>query len=100
MKTIKAKRGEEIIVDDDVFEHMSTYNWTVNNRGYATAGEKGYHSCPIMMHRKMMEPIEPGLEVHHKNGNKLDNRAENLQLLTRRDHRATIRKMNQYGGPY
>jgi hypothetical protein len=32
-------------------------------------------------------PVPPGMEVHHRNENKLDNRIENLVVLTRLSHK-------------
>lgn len=32
-------------------------------------------------------PIPPGHMIHHKNGNKFDNRLENLECITHSEHR-------------
>lgn len=32
-------------------------------------------------------PVPNGYELHHRNGNKLDNRIDNLQLVTRLEHK-------------
>lgn len=76
-----------------------SYNWkggkVVNVYGYIevwnpqhpNAKKSGY----VLEHRKIMSehlgrPLETNEEVHHKNGNKKDNRIENLELLDKREH--------------
>jgi hypothetical protein len=34
------------------------------------------------------EPLAPGMEVHHRNGDHLDNRSENLEIMSMEEHRS------------
>jgi len=57
-----------------------------------TSGYKRFMDSDQLVHRWVAEnyivkrKLRPDEEVHHKNRNKLDNRIENLQVLTNRQH--------------
>jgi len=71
--------GDVVLVDDDDFQTLNSFRWKKHRQGYA--------ATEFLMHRYIMHPMEPGHEVHHINGNKLDNRKENLQVIQSKKHR-------------
>ena len=46
---------------------------------------------PVLVHRRVWEqahgPIPDGMEIHHRNGVKTDNRLENLEIVSKFEHR-------------
>ena len=62
-----------VLVDDDVFEWASKIRWFLGPKGYAASGNNFLH--------KMIIDCEPGQMRDHINGNRLDNRRENLRVV-------------------
>ena len=75
MKTILLAQGIETLVDDDDYEHLSAQKWYFCKTGYA------YNSKGNLMHRTILG-LKSGEYCDHINGNKLDNRKNNLRKAT------------------
>jgi len=76
-----ARNSAHVIVNAEDFECVARYAWELRN-GYAMrkARDKGKRHS-LSMHR-MIAGAEPGQLVDHINRNKLDNRRENLRIVT------------------
>lgn len=84
MKEIILKSGEKALVDDEDYELLNKFKWQYQ-LGYAVRNIKVY------MHRDIIK-TEEGLETDHINGNKLDNRKENLRKVTQSQNQANRKK--------
>ena len=71
----KLGNGKFAIVSDSDYELINRYRWNLDTDGYAIA-TKGRHK----MHR-LIVAAGPKNIVDHINGNRLDNRIENLRLV-------------------
>jgi hypothetical protein len=100
MKEISLTKGKVTLVDDEDYIELSKYKWGLcsssKNLFYATRhdGQK-----PIAMHRVIMNTPK-GMETDHINGNGLDNRRENLRIVTRRENQQNrhVFKTSKYPG--
>jgi len=89
MKKIKLSQGKVTLVDDEDFDLLSKYRWHYHTgcrceyarRSTWKDGKVG----TIYMHQMIIN-TPPGLETDHINGNKLDNRRENLRICTTREN--------------
>jgi len=63
---------------------------TTQSAGYLVANLQMRGAFPKLIHRLVADAfineIKPGFEVNHKNGNKHDNRLENLEIVTRTEN--------------
>ena len=79
---IQLSDGRWALVSSIDVEFLRNYGWVVTPSGYARRGAVKVNRG---MHREVMEriigrPMNRGEEVDHINGNKLDNRRDNLRL--------------------
>ena len=85
MREIPLTQGKVALVDDEWYPILSRVKWYYNPSrdigGYAHR-DSGTRGCRLRlaMHRYIMMAPD-GLEVDHINGNKLDNRTENLRVV-------------------
>lgn len=79
MKQISLKHGEFVLVDNKDYETLNKYKWCLNSAGYATRQIDNHSS--LLMHR-FIKNTPKGMETDHINGNKLDNRRDNLRNVT------------------
>lgn len=77
----KPELGYFAIIDDDDFERVNKFNWTVliGNTGIKYAVYKPRYKSFIYLHRFVINAPK-GTIVDHKNRNGLDNRKSNLRL--------------------
>ena len=69
---------------------VRTNTMRTNKSGYKVFPDRNGKTQSVhkrVAEKKVGGKIFPGHEVHHKNGNKLDNRPENLQVLKKADHK-------------
>lgn len=92
MAEIKLTNSDKLaIVDDSSAYRIRKFGeWrldTQENTEYATHGHFSIKMHHVVL--SMQDLVFNNFEIHHKNGNGLDNRKENLEVLTRQQHLLT-----------
>lgn len=98
MQRLQINQNQFVLLDDDDFEKFSKWSWQVNNSGYVRRTLKRrmfkLPQTTIYLHRVMMEPPK-GMVVDHINGDKLDNRRQNLRVVTQQQNQWNRHKTNR-----
>jgi hypothetical protein len=86
MATIRCVDGTETLVDDDIAEAFGHLPWRATSRGYVFYQRcvEGQPEC-VFLHRLVGRP-GPDHQVHHRDGNPLNNQRANLECLTPEEH--------------
>ena len=87
MAEVKVSKGKYLaIIDEEDLEFTSNHTWRLC-AGYATTSipyinEDGVKKYKTSTMHRMLNKTPEGMMTDHKNGNKLDNRRENLRTVT------------------
>lgn len=104
---IALTNNEYAIVDNEIFNYINKWNWNAHfnittNTFYAQGHPHRQHGIILHMHRVIWEyyngAVPPKMQINHLNHNTLDNRRNNLQLVTNRQNCQD--KLQKNGGNY
>lgn len=85
-KELVLSNGSITLVDDEDFEKASKYSWYFHKGGYAArSGTKPKDPHTIFLHH-FVTGTDYKYVVDHINGNRLDNRKENLRVVTQQQN--------------
>jgi hypothetical protein len=91
---IPLTKGKCVLVDADVFDELSPYNWYLNNHGDGYAARRTRDGI-VYLHRVVVR-AGPSEQVDHRDLNTLDCRRQNLRIATDQQNNANRRK---HAGP-
>ena len=103
MKEIALTKGLVALVDNEDYDFLNQWKWHAHKNGNAfyaqlklwdRAGKKYKH---YLMHRMIMGQVE-GMSIDHINHNGIDNRKENLRIVTHRQNHCNRIKQNKFIG--
>lgn len=105
VKEIPLSQGKVMLVDDHWYEELSKHPFYYHE-GYGIRKERVKGETNkwkiYRAHRVIMGCEDPDLVVDHINGDKLDNREENLRIATRGENNRNVKKTwtssSQYKG--
>ena len=82
MKIIKITRQKIVLVDDEDYDHLNQFKWYLHKNRHVEYAARG-NNVKIQMHRSIMGLVlGDGKIVDHINGDGLDNRRENLRIVS------------------
>jgi hypothetical protein len=87
LKEIQLTQGKVTLVDDEDYDELMDYKWyfikVYKSYGYAARG--GEKNKTVYLHREVMNPPKD-MTVDHINHDTLDNRRNNLRVVTQKEN--------------
>lgn len=96
IKIINKKNNMEILVDEDLYQNLIKFKWNINDSGYAISR---INNKIVRMHRYVLNYNGPFV-VDHINSNRLDNRIENLRIVSRFQNSQNMSKIKNTSSQY
>jgi hypothetical protein len=104
MKELRLSSGNYALVDDEDFEYLNQWKWYEMKNGKTSYAfrtrsikrDNRFITKSIMMHRVIMNPPDKMI-IDHINHMGLDNRKENLRIVTQRENTMNRTIINKRG---
>jgi hypothetical protein len=98
-KEIPLTKGKVALIDDDDYEKYGALNWHCVGGRYAARSVGGRTNRKMIYLHRLIVVAKDGENVDHINGDKLDNRKQNLRIVTQQQNRynSEIRNDNKSG---
>lgn len=83
-------KGKEILVSDEDYFFLNKKRWYISDTGYA------FNNDLKTMHRLLLSCEDDKMVINHKNGNRIDNRRDNLEIVSAsvNAHNRTVKMSN------
>lgn len=91
-------RGYMIV--DEMDADLDQLSWSLHSEGYGVNGDRSRYAHRVVLERKIGRTIVRGERVDHINHDRLDNRRENLRVVTDKqnvEHRGVLNSNNTTG---
>lgn len=90
MKLIPLSQGKFAKVDDEDFEELNKFTWSLSDKRdvYARRTKLAHeqiHTCKVKMHRQILNITDSNVIVDHIDGDTLNNQKNNLRTVTNRE---------------
>jgi hypothetical protein len=98
---IPLTNGRNAIIDADDLHLVEPHGWYAIKSGHGEYAATKVKTRVLLMHRLIagLPDDHDGRDVHHENGDGLDNRRQNLTVLTRAEHMAAHRTVRMESSP-